>query len=359
MAEEVYHQLFETMSKRGGMYPGMDIPEFYELVEELFTPEEAAVIIAIPRGFSPASKIAQEMGKDEDEVATILEQMADKGLCISGTTGDIPVYTLPPFVPGIFEFQFMRGTETDKDRKLAKLIHKFKAAVDSSRGPEKITFPDYRVINVDRMVQAENKVNTYDQVSTYIEKYDPISVSTCFCRHEGKLIDENDHCGKPDNVCMQFGQGAQFVIDRGLGREVAKEEAMEVLIKSEEAGLVHCSTNSQEINFLCNCCACHCMILQKALRQPKPGQALTSGFRPVFDPDRCVSCETCIDNCPTTALTLSENDVPEVDLDRCIGCGICATGCPSEAIAMETKVGAIAPPVDQKTLRAALKASTG
>ena len=39
--QEVYKQLLEVMKKRRGGYSGMDIPEFYALVEELFTPEEA------------------------------------------------------------------------------------------------------------------------------------------------------------------------------------------------------------------------------------------------------------------------------------------------------------------------------
>ena len=36
------------MKKRGGRWSGMDIPEFYEMVEELFTPEEAEVNNTLP-----------------------------------------------------------------------------------------------------------------------------------------------------------------------------------------------------------------------------------------------------------------------------------------------------------------------
>ena len=357
MAKEVYKQLCETTAKRGGMYPGVDISEFYELVEELFTPEEAAVYMAIPRGFNPASTIAENMGKSKEEVASILETMADKGLCNAGRMGETIFYGAPPFVPGIFEFQFMRGTSTERDKKLAKLIHAYKAAVNKTRGATKITFPPNRVIPVDRVVKAGNKIHTYDQVKSYIEKYDPLAVSTCFCRHEGKLIDENDDCGKPNEVCMQFGMGAQFVIDRKMGRKIDKEEAMEILKKTEEAGLVHATMNRQEIDFLCNCCSCHCMILKTALDQPKPGVALNSGFRPEWDTELCTACETCIDRCPANALTLSEEDVPEVHLDRCIGCGVCATGCPSEAIGLVERLSVPIPPVDQKALREAMKAS--
>jgi len=357
MTTDSYQKLCKTLAKRRGRYPGVDIPEFYALMEVLFTAEEAEVYSAIPRGFNPASTIAEAMGKPEDEVATLLETMANKGLCSAGPFGDATHYLAPLLVPGIFEFQFMRGTSTERDRKLAKLIHEYKAAVDKIQGQPKVTFPTTRVIPVDKKIEAGNTIHTYDQVSSYIEKYEPLAVSTCFCRHEAKLIDPDDHCGKPDEVCMQFGTGAQFVIARNLGRQITKDEALNILQRSEDAGLVHASVNRQELDFLCNCCGCHCMILKTALAQPKPGISLNSGFQPVWDPDLCTACETCIDNCPTEALMMGDQDVPEVDLDRCIGCGVCASGCPVEAIALQTRPGIEAPPVDHKALRAAIKAT--
>ena len=357
MSDQVYQELCRTMAKRGGRYPGIDIPEFYEVAKELYTPEEAAVVNAMPRGFSSAGQVAEAMGRSEEEVSAILEGMADKGVITAGEMGGAKFYGVPPFVPGIFEFQFMRGTSTDKDKRLARLIHKYKETYDAIVGPPKINFPGERVITVDQKVKAGNKVHTYDQMASYIEKYEPLSVSTCFCRHEAELIDPNDVCGKPNDVCMQFGQGAQFIIDRGLGRRVTKDEAAEILRRSEEAGLVHCSINQQEIDFVCNCCACHCMILKTALAQPKPGLILNSGFQPVWDADLCTACETCIDNCPGTALTMGPEDLPEVDLDRCFGCGVCATLCPAEAVSLEERPGIGEPPADRKALREAIKAS--
>ena len=167
-----------------------------------------------------------------------------------------------------------------------------------------------------------------------------LSVSTCFCRHEAKLIDPNDHCGKRDEVCMQFGISAQFIINRNMGRQITKDEALKILQLAEDAGLVHASVNRQEIDFLCNCCSCHCMILKTALAQPKPGFSLNSGFRPVWDVELCTACETCIENCPAEALTMGAQDVPQVNLDRCIGCGVCASGCPEDAIVLDVRPAA-------------------
>lgn len=357
MTTDIYHDLCKTLDQRGGRYPGLDVPEFYALMEELFTPKEAEVYCAIPRGFNPPGAIAEVLDKPEDEVASILETMADKGLCTTSTYENTNFYGAPPLVPGIFEYQFMRGTSTERDQKLAKLISNYKTAVDKILGPPKVTYPTTRVIPVDKKIEAGNTIHTYDQVATYIEKYEPLSVSTCFCRHEAKLIDPNDHCGKPDEVCMQFGISAQFIIDRKMGRQITKDEALKILQRAEDAGLVHTSLNRQEIDFLCNCCSCHCMILKTALAQPKPGISLNSGFQPVWNFELCTACGTCIDNCPAKALTMGAKDVPEVNLDRCIGCGVCASGCQEDAVTLKTRADIEAPPVDRKALRAVIKAT--
>jgi Pyruvate/2-oxoacid:ferredoxin oxidoreductase delta subunit len=354
MAQEVYKKLCDVMAQRGGMYPGMDIPEFYAVAEELFTPEEAAVAVAMPRRPSSAGAIAQAMGREENEVEGILEAMADKGLCSSFVRDGVRHYAAVPFVPGIFEFQFMRGTSTERDRRLARLIHAYKEALDAKRGPHRTSFPTARVITVEKSIYPGSAVHTYDQVSSYIANADHIAVTTCFCRHEGRLLDEAKDCGRPLDVCMQFGPGAQYVIERGMGREVTKEEALEVLKRAEEAGLVHTSNNVQEgIDFLCNCCPCHCMILKEALTHSEPSRFLSSGFRPSIDRERCVGCETCVQRCPAGALSMN-GDVPQVDTRRCFGCGVCATGCPSEAIEMVKRPEAAEPPINRKALAEAL-----
>jgi len=121
--------------------------------------------------------------------------------------------------------------------------------------------------------------------------------------------------------------------------------------------LVHSTINRQEIDFLCNCCNDHCVILQKALAHPKPGLALNSGFQPVRNPELCKACGICVERCPSAALTMGEQDVPKADLDRCIGCGVCASGCPEEAITLVERPGSQVPPLDHKALKKAIKTS--
>jgi electron transport complex protein RnfB len=356
MSEEVYRKLLEVMKSRRGPYAGMDIPEFYAMVEELFTPGEAEVNNALTRKPATVSDIAKTMGRAEESVQAILEVMADKGLCATFVQSGVRFYQGVPFMPGIFEYQFMPGKMTDRDKKIAGLIQAYKKAFESARGETKMSYPISRVITVDRAIAAGNTVHTYDQVSTYIDKYDSISAATCFCRHAARLRGEDTH-GMPMDVCMMFGQAADYIAERLGGRKLSKQEARQVLDRAEEAGLVHMSRNTTEdVDFICNCDRWHCEVITAVLKQGKPALFFNSGYRPRFDSDSCTGCEICIGRCPPEALTMGDDHLPKVDLDRCFGCAVCATGCPPEAVVMEAKPDFPEPPKDVKELIAAVKA---
>jgi Pyruvate/2-oxoacid:ferredoxin oxidoreductase delta subunit len=359
MSQEVFRQLLEVMQKRGGRYAGMDLPEFFQMVEVLFTPAEAEVNNAMPRGPFTVKDMAAVMGRNEGEIEKILEAMADKGLCLAVTMDQTRFYQTARFMPGIFEFQFMPGKTTDRDKKIAEVIYAYKKAFDRKGDPSESAFPTVRVITVDAVVQVGNQVHTYDQVQSFIDQYDPIAVSTCYCRHAAILRGEDTH-GMPNDVCMQFGLWAQFAIERLGGKKVNQQEAREVLDRAEEAGLIHMSQNMTEgISFICNCDRWHCFVVKDALAKPKPGLFFNSGFEPIFDPDLCTACGTCIDRCPPEALTMGDHDLPVVNLDRCFGCAVCATGCPTEAVAMVNKPDFPEPPKNGKALREAMKAGRG
>lgn len=356
MGQPVYKELLEVMKKRGGDFSGMDIPEFYAMVEEMFTPEEARVNNAMPRGPFTAGDLAEKMGRDSAEIASTLEAMANKGLCMALNMGDTTYYQSARFMPGILEFQFMPGRSTERDKKLARLINAYKKAFNEKAGSRETEFPTNRVITVDRTVAPENRVHTYDQVQTYIDGNEQIAVSTCFCRHAAALRGEDTH-GMPNEVCMQFGMGAQFAVERLGARKVTKQEAREVLKQAEDAGLIHMSTNmARDISFICNCDRWHCVAVTHALSKSRPGLFFNSGFEPRFDPEQCDQCGTCIERCPPEALSMGQEEIPVVDPDRCFGCAACATGCPSGAIAMVNRPGFPEPPKDGMELKKAIKA---
>jgi len=358
MSQAVYKQLLEVMQKRGGPYAGLDIPEFFEMAEEMFTPDEAEMNNSMPRGPFTAEMMAKSTEKDLNAVEAVLESMANKGLCVAITTDGVHYYMSARFMPGILEFQFMSGTTTDRDKKMARLIHAYETAYDAHVPAKDDAFPMVRVITVDKTVETGNKIHTYDQVQTYIDANDIIAVSACYCRHAAQLRGEESH-GMPNDVCMQLGAGAQFAIERLGARQLTKEEAREVIDRAEEAGLIHMSQNTAEdVGFLCNCDRWDCAPVTSALKHAKPGLHFNSGFDPMINADECTACETCIERCPPEAMAMGDDDVPVINFDLCFGCAVCATGCPSEAITMVNKPDYTAPPANLKEMKQMINSQT-
>lgn len=53
--------------------------------------------------------------------------------------------------------------------------------------------------------------------------------------------------------------------------------------------------------------------------------------------NQCVSCGTCMKECPIGAINIIEGVFAEVDQTRCVGCGKCEKVCPASVIEIITK----------------------
>ncbi len=357
MPDDVYERLADALTRAGGTVPVVQCEEFNALNQELFTPQEAALAADMPPGLNPVEEIVRETGRPRDEVVSLLEGLADKALVFHQKRDGRDLYKLMPVLPGFFEFQFMKGGTSDRDRRLARLFQDyFNRAWTLTQGVDpaflKALTPFSRVIPIEQELEGGNVVHPHERVSEYIRNAECISVSTCYCRHHGELLGEP--CAKPKENCMAFGPNARFVVDRGYGRLVSRDEALRVLDEAEAAGLVHMSSNtSKYIDFICNCCPCHCGILQSFQKMQMPALGAVSAFRLRIRAEDCVGCGDCVDRCPMEALALEE-DVVRVDARRCIGCGVCNSACPEGALAMERIPEAPEPPWDRQALTASV-----
>lgn len=55
----------------------------------------------------------------------------------------------------------------------------------------------------------------------------------------------------------------------------------------------------------------------------------------VVNREECVSCGTCVEECPEEAITLDEEEIAVVNVEKCTDCKTCVEACPSEAISVE------------------------
>lgn len=331
MSENIYDRLIDKLNQFPAGAPKTE--KFLDLLKTLFTEDEARVGTNLPIFPTPLPAIAESMGRDEADLNNILEGMADKGLVYHRVQDGHDCYSLFPLVPGIFELQFMKGEVNEKTKRLA---HLFDEMWYTGWGDDLFASKTQmaRVIVMEKEIPSGVEVFPYEKVSNFIDEAEYLSLSVCYCRHEKELLEKS--CGRAKDVCMQFGPFARYVVERGFGRKITKEEAYKVLDRAEEEGLVHLSDNSQKrINFICNCCGCCCGLLAGITKLNKPQSVATSHFVVDIDADTCAACGACVDRCHFGALTV--NETAELDPEKCLGCGLCNIACPTESMSMKRR----------------------
>jgi electron transport complex protein RnfB len=301
---------------------------FDEILRILFTPEE--VQVALGMGFAPrrVGGIAHLSGVSEEEVRDRCESMANKGIIFSREKDGEMGYALLPTIPGIFEFPFLTGGGTPKHDRLGGLWEEYhrEAMGNEFAGSET---PLARVIPIQQTIEPQVEVLPYEELSGMLDRAETFALAECACRVSV------GGCDAPRDVCLIFGKTAEFLIHRTIAREITREQADDVLCRSEEAGLVHTTNNSQDrLNFVCNCCPCCCTILRGLTQLHNPNAFAKSRWQAWVDADLCVGCGTCEDErCPMSGVHVVDG-VAYVEPERCIGCGLCATACEAEAITM-------------------------
>ncbi len=140
-----------------------------------------------------------------------------------------------------------------------------------------------------------------------------------------------------------FRRAATEMHNRGVARLISKDEALSILKKVKEAGLVLQPDNSQRPSYMCSCCGCCCGVLSTQKKFSQPAKLFATNFFAEINSDLCIGCGNCEERCNLNAITI-ESDIAQVNLDRCIGCGTCVSTCTQEAISLKKKDKEILPP---------------
>ena len=343
--EKIWIKVIKTIKKTGG-YPFPINENLIELTQILLTEEEAQFILVFRRPSLNINQIKAKTDLDEESLEKMLNQLMDKGIIVGvlSRSTEIMVYHLSSYLPGIFEFTFMKGGTGEREKKIAHIFEKLDKDLTElfQKNYDKYVEQVRKIPFMDRIVPVEEEINIppesvlpFEEISKLIDKFDNISVANCYCRHHKDLL--NDHCkiDAPKLACIHLGKSAVFTIAHGFAKPISKHEAMTILRKAEDLGLVHRAVHvginlENEEMLICNCCKCCCDQFQKFYRGTFPLKSLTSYIAKV-DGDLCTGCGTCVEKCPTESPKLVD-DISVVEENRCLGCGVCVHHCPEEAI---------------------------
>jgi len=343
-----------------------------DILKFLVPEEYLDLIIAFSKRKSQTMEQIKESSRmSEEEILKNVEFLAKKGLIMNQPSrSGLMVFRLMPFINvGVFEYTFMNKLEyNDSEKEIAMLFQKLRDEGQSRMlanydyvinnilpniPPIDRTIPftenretgnEIEIIVNEELEAPEEKILPSQDVKEIINKFDEIAVGHCYCRHYKDLLGEP--CNQTDlrENCFTFGKSARYTTEQGFARMISKEEALDILAKSEADGLVHKAYHpnmdfKREEDSICNCCADCC-------GQWSGITVNLSNYISQVNQDLCVGCGTCVEKCPTGSLELNDDGKSQKVGERCIGCGICAAFCPENAISLVENERAVrlAPP---------------
>jgi electron transport complex protein RnfB len=341
--DDIFRELQRHLDKLPVGLPATESGIEIRILKHLFTPEQAK--IALTLGFYP-NNLKQLRRKLKQYTFKELEQKLDEmyfaGLINRGireeNEEEVKYYTLAPLAIGMYEYQLNRLTpEFFKD------VEDYfdQGFLDEFN---KTGIPQIRTIPIEQTLDHEQPIASYDDLKQVIETIGgPIAVAECICRKGTDML--GTPCKKTElrESCFSFRTAAKVYIEKGLGREINKEEALKILEKAQEDGLVLQPGNSQRPMNICTCCGCCCGVLSHQNKLEEPAQFFATNYYAKVNPDDCIGCGTCEERCNMNAIHM-EDAIAVVNLARCIGCGACVPTCTSEAIKLYKKDQEIIPP---------------
>jgi Fe-S-cluster-containing hydrogenase component 2 len=348
---EIYVRLRDHIDNMPVGLPASESGSEIKILKHLFTPQEAEIALelsALPEPLERIHKRLKKTGITVEDLGNKLDTMVKKGAILGGKIfekrGGGKYYSKSMLAIGMYELQLGNlSKELEKDFQ-DYLNEKFYKVFHSPKTSQMRTIPINKVITTNRYV------GSYDDAKEIVNNTsDKIAVAKCICR-DGKDLLENP-CKHSDirETCLMFEDIASFVIDSGSAREITKNEALEILDRAENAGMVLQPENNQKPNFICCCCGCCCNVLTTAKKFPQPAEYFHSNYYASVDNELCGSCLECLEKCQMEALS-NDNNSTNVNRDKCIGCGVCAATCANGAIELKSKKDIYIPPKNHDDL---------
>jgi electron transport complex protein RnfB len=335
--EQVYRDLQKYLDRMPVAYPATESGVEIRILKHLFTPQEAEIALQISMIPEPVERIHKRLkksGMSIEELQKNLDQMVYKGSTYVTKKGDKKFYSTLPIAIGMYEFQVERLTPDFTKDFLQYLDEKLADEVGN------IKIPLLRTIPVEKSIPLPEKyqVSNYDKVRYLVENAGgQIAVANCVCRQTKDVAGES--CTRTDlrETCIiTSSDDANYYVNVGIGRYITKEEALDILDKAQEAGLVLQPVNAKHPEVICCCCGDCCVNLTSVKKFPRPADYYASNFYAEVDPELCSGCQTCVDQCQLEAAVMTDG-VAVINLDRCIGCGNCVVNCASNAIQLKKK----------------------
>ena len=329
---ELYRELRDHLDKLPIGFPETKSGVELRILRYFFTPEEAKLALKLNFQYETLDQIYErvdDLRLSKQELRERLDDLARKGSIRSVYREGEKHFATDILVIGMYEAKVNNLTE--------EFINDMNQYIDEGFSVEFIgtRMPQTRTVPVEESITPELSIPTYEEVAKIVEEIDgPIMLLNCICRQSHDIQGEPCKQTSLRENCMGFGNEVQIALDAGRGREIDKLEALEILRKNQEDGLILQAGNTLKPHFICSCCGCCCGIISGLKDLPRPRDFFSTDYYAEIDQDLCIGCGTCIERCQLDAIRM-KNDISRVNKKRCVGCGNCVVSCSEEAIKLK------------------------
>ncbi len=325
------------------------------LLKQYFTPEEAALCAEIPHLPKTPEELSPRLQIPIAILTEKLDELARRGIVQRSVGRNATRYALMDGLFWFYRASGWAGAAEPWNREISPLLNVYyrDSMANAFMG---LHTKGLRAIPVRETIADTRTVMPYEDIVQVIDQVSYYTVSTCPCRHRKNLDPDSPTCKHETLNCLHFDRLGEYIVQQGMGKEITREETLEILAAAADAGLVHGISNTKtKMDTICNCCTCCCLFLEASVHMPAP---VPRGHQPsnyvlAIDTEVCRACGLCARRCPMGALTLAHADSSAAlagkgaehlselertaqdlvyDPARCLGCGVCVHKCPSQAI---------------------------
>ena len=349
-AVKVYNQFIEWIGKSWWELPESEF--LMPMIKATYTPEEADFLTGFPFRSVSLDDLVELKDMIREELEPLLLDLGRKGMIYKTRRGDSVRYRLNETFFALLRANFWSGKVDGRTKSSAAAVNKY--FMDNwFEQYNQVHHRGLRTLPIAQSIQDDRTILPYEDVVKVVDSFEYYTVSTCPCRQRHNLDPEMKDCHHPLESCLHFEELGHYIVEHDMGREIDRQETLDILKQAADSGLVHAiSAWQRKPDTICNRCSCCCLFLESYHKLGHAKSLDASNYSVQVEAATCKACGLCLKRCPMDALQLTYSSKAKnkfskavgVKLASCIGCGVCVHKCPTQSLALRRKQEVSPPP---------------